>query len=51
MHVPVLFLIIAAVIGVLTYIVVLPVEWRRIKKQYADEAHAKRHPGQLSNDF
>ncbi len=51
MHVPSLFLIIAAVIGVLTYLLVLPLEWRRIKKQYPDDNHAKRHPGQLSNDF
>jgi len=50
MHVPLVPLLgfCAATLAVL--LVVLPMEWNRLSRDYADRDKPKRRPGQLSND-
>jgi hypothetical protein len=50
MHVPLVPLLGFCAATVAVLLVILPMEWNRIKRDYADPEKVKRRPGQLSRD-
>lgn len=50
MHVPFIPLVLFLFVTVGSLAIILPVEWRRIKREYADPNKPRRQPGQLSED-
>lgn len=50
MHLPVNAFLVFCLASVIALAIILPMEWRRIKRLHADPEKTKRRPGELSSE-